>query len=59
MVIMRKLKMKKLFIALSLLAFSSVLYANCRIHIQTYIQDGKTVVCECMICANFTECNCK
>lgn len=51
--------MKKLLIALLLLAFSTVLYANCRIYIQTYVQDGKTVVCECMICANFTECNCK
>lgn len=51
--------MKKLLIALSLLAFSSVLYAQCTIYIQTYYKDGKKVICECMICANFTECNCR
>lgn len=51
--------MKKLIIGLIFFIISVSVYAGCKIYYETYTVNGKTYVCECMICDQFTECNCK
>lgn len=50
--------MKKLLL-LSLLILPITVYAGCKVYYTTYVVNGKTVTCECLVCNQLTECNCK
>lgn len=51
--------MKKLLLIITLLCAANVVYAACKVYYTTYVVNGKTVTCECLVCDQITECSCK
>lgn len=52
-------KLQKLVIIFILLCAFNVAYAACKVYYTTYVVNGKTVTCECLVCDQITECSCK
>ena len=55
---MKKLQ-KLVIIFITLLCAANVVYAACQVYYTSYVVNGRTVQCECIVCNNITECSCK
>lgn len=52
-------KLEKLLLIFTLLFTVNLAYASCKVYYTSYIVNGKTVECECIVCDQITECTCK